>query len=324
MFEVAMSDGNPKRIVEMLVVGAYISTFGLAAVSGLAIDLLGLAPIAACAAAFLLIGLLCKRFGMPRVRDGTVCVVYGLLLTPPIALSTYLAIRLNMPFQDRNLASLDAALGFDWHYVIGLVDKSPVLSTIFNVAYATFSYQLLFWPLLLAIFGHKTRAYVMVASFAVICFLASIISIWTPAVGAYAYYRFDDGMLKNLDAFYGYDFLDEFKAVREDSNFVWNLATSKGILTFPSVHAAVALLCAWAAWPLKALRYPAIILNVAMACSAVATAGHYAIDIVAGCALAIVSIALIVRVSRLNRVPAAEGALMSWTRPLSMVHKRLR
>ncbi|MBO9193501.1 phosphatase PAP2 family protein [Rhizobium sp. 16-449-1b] len=300
-----MGVDNAKRVTEMVVLAAYISTFGLAAVSGLAIDLAGIAPILACAAAFLLIAALCTRFDMPRVREGTICVAYGFLLTTPIALATYLAIRLDLPLQDHNLAALDAAIGFDWHYVIDVVDGHPALVIILNAAYGTFALQLLLWPLLLAIAGHAKRAHVMVASFAVICFLSSLISVWTPAVGTYSYYGFDGSLLKKLNPLYGYDFLDQFNAVREDANFVWSVEASKGILTFPSVHAAVAFLCAWAAWPLAPVRYPVIALNIAMACSAVTSGSHYAVDVVAGCAVAMVSIAFIVWASRLGRTPAA-------------------
>ncbi len=236
-------------------------------------------------------------------------MAYGLLLAPPVSLFTYLAIRLNMPMQDQNLAALDAALGFDWHYMIGFVDGHPTLAVISKAAYSTFGLQLLLWPLLLAILGHTKRAYVMVASFAVICFISSVISIWTPAIGTYSYYGFDRSLLRNLDPFYGYYFLDEFNSVRENRNFVWSFAASKGILTFPSVHAAVAFLCAWAAWPLRLLRYPAFAVNVAMACSAVTSANHYIIDVIAGCAVAAISIAVVVRLIRPDRKSVAADKL---------------
>lgn len=304
MLGVAMSDIKPKRMMEMLVVSSYLVTFGLAAVCGFSISFVGMSFIVACAAAFILIAVLCTRFKMPRVQEGTICVAYGFLFTPPIALSTYLAIWLNLPLQDHNLAALDAALGFDWHYVMGVVDSYRALAIMFNVAYSTFAFQLLLWPLFLAVGGHTKRAHVMVASFAIICFLSSFISIWTPALGTFVYYDFDASLLKNLDPFYGYDFLDEFNAVRDDTNFVWSLEASKGILTFPSVHAAVAFLCAWAAWPLRLLKYPVLALNVAMACSAVTSANHYAIDVVAGCVVAMVSIVAVARVIGLDRMPA--------------------
>jgi hypothetical protein len=289
----------------------YFCTFCLAAICGIGVDRTGIAAIVSVGCAFLLIGALCTRFGMPRIRAGIECTAFGFMLLPPTILSTYLAIRPNMPLQDALLASLDAALGFDWHATIGFIDSLPFFATIVNFAYGTFSYQLVAWPLMLIGFGHTARAYQLVASFAVICFLSSIISIWTPAVGAYPYYRFDSSQLKNLDVFFGYYFLDEFNAARSTGNFVWSLTTSKGILTFPSVHAAVAFLCAWAAWPMRVLRAPAALLNGAMGVSAVTSGSHYAVDIVAGCAVAMISIACVVRISRTGRVPAAtaEGLL---------------
>lgn len=299
-----MEGCRPRRVLEVFIIVTYVLTFGLAAIGGFKIDFIGIAPLVALVCMFLMIGTFCTRFGMLDIRAGIRCVVYALLLAPPITLSTYLAVWLSMPLQDQNLAFADAALGFDWASTIYFVDSQPLLAAIFNVAYLTFSFQLLLWPLILAAFKHEARARLMVAGFAVICFLSSFISIWTPAIGTYAYYGFDGATLKNLDILYGYYFLDEFNAVREDSNFVWNLASSKGILTFPSVHVATGLLCAWAAWPLKALRYPAILLNVAMACSAVTSAGHYAIDVIAGCGVAMVSIAFLVWITGAGRSSA--------------------
>ncbi len=66
-----------------------------------------------------------------------------------------------------------------------------------------------------------------------------------------------------------------------------------GILTFPSVHAAVAMLCAWAMWPIRPLRYPFLLLNILMTVSAVSHAGHYLADIIAGIGIAAATIAIV-------------------------------
>jgi membrane-associated phospholipid phosphatase len=90
----------------------------------------------------------------------------------------------------------------------------------------------------------------------------------------------------------------QFYAVRDNPHFVWSLKESAGIMTFPSVHAAVAVLCAWSAWDLKALRYPVLALNIAMALSAVPSASHYLIDVVAGLGVAAFSIASVVLLTK--------------------------
>ena len=117
-------------------------------------------------------------------------------------------------------------------------------------------------------------------------------------MGTYSHYGLDGTALRNLDATYGYYFLEQFNAVREDPNFVWNIRNSAGIVTFPSGHAAIAVACAWAAWDLKWARYPALALNVAMAVSAVPSANHYLVDVIAGVLIALISIAAVVAVGR--------------------------
>ncbi len=64
--------------------------------------------------------------------------------------------------------------------------------------------------------------------------------------------------------------------------FVLDLDQAAGILTFPSVHAGVAALCAWAAWNSPLLRYPVLALNGAMAVSAITHGSHYLMDVIAG------------------------------------------
>jgi membrane-associated phospholipid phosphatase len=68
------------------------------------------------------------------------------------------------------------------------------------------------------------------------------------------------------------------------------LSNLDGIVTFPSFHAAAAVLLAWAASGIPFLRYPMIALNFLMLISAIPIGGHYAIDVIAGSLVAAVSI----------------------------------
>ena len=80
--------------------------------------------------------------------------------------------------------------------------------------------------------------------------------------------------------------------MRSQTDFVLKLDNVAGLLTFPSVHAGVAALCAWAAWDSRLLRYPFLVLNIGMATAAVSHANHYLIDVVAGLGLAGVTISV--------------------------------
>jgi hypothetical protein len=71
-----------------------------------------------------------------------------------------------------------------------------------------------------------------------------------------------------------------------------------GIVTFPSFHAASAVLYAWALWPVRWIRPIAVAANGAMFASTPIDEGHYFSGLAAGVAVALVSIAVARRLSR--------------------------
>jgi len=50
--------------------------------------------------------------------------------------------------------------------------------------------------------------------------------------------------LRNINAHYGFAFIPDFTAVRAASSFSLSFNNASGIVSFPSVHAAAASLCA--------------------------------------------------------------------------------
>lgn len=300
---------TPRMALITMTLMAYAAVFSLAAVTGLRIDY---GSIAAALAFFTLVGvpfsLYCGYRRIPSLQGLVETVFCGLALTIPVLISTYLAIKAGRPLADPLLAAMDAALGFDWHGFIRLVDARPGLAYALGLAYQSFMVQLVAIPMLLCLLGKPDRAYRMIVAYGLLCLASSTISIWFPAEGTYKTYAVAAGDLANLNIKYGYFFLDQFNAVRSDPNFTFSLQRAAGILTFPSVHAAVAFLCAWAAYDIRLLRYPAILLNAAMATAAVSNANHYLVDVVAGVAVAACSIAVVVAITGGWRVRAGAEA----------------
>lgn len=289
-----MRQRRPRLFMLALTVAIYALIALLSWSGGMSLQVRELAPfVLSVALATGVISYLSGRGNMFQLQAVVDCIGCGVLLTVPIVASTYLAMSVGMPLADETLAAADAFIGMDWKTVMEFVDANPVLATIFNLAYGSFSYQLLLWPIVLACMGRQARAYQTVASYAVLCMLSSLISVWWPAVGTYVFYAYDSITLQNIDTKFAYFFLQQFNAVRSDPEFVWSMMNSAGILTFPSVHAAVAVLCAWAAWDVRGLRYPAVMLNIAMALSTVPVGSHYLVDVVAGMGVAAISIAFV-------------------------------
>jgi membrane-associated phospholipid phosphatase len=230
--------------------------------------------------------------GMDRLKSLFEPLTVGLFLALPITVATYASIGLNMPLADRQLAAWDAALAFDWRRFIVAVDSSPAASDFLQQAYGSFGSQSLFLLLFLGFQRNAAKAYAFSFSFLTLCLISSAISIWFPALGTYVTYGMTQEDLSNINATFGFVFLEQFHAVRDQAAFVLDFDKLAGILTFPSVHAGLAVLCVWAAWESKWLRYPLLLLNIAMATSAVSHANHYLVDVIAGFGAAALAIAV--------------------------------
>jgi membrane-associated phospholipid phosphatase len=224
------------------------------------------------------------------VSDPLDLLLAGWFAMAPITVSTYLAIGVGMPLADQKLVALDASLGFEWRALIAYVDARPVLSELLGRAYTSFFPQLGLIPLYLAFTGQRARAYATLTGFMLLCFASSLVSVWYPALGTYMTYGVGPCDVVNIQPKFAFFFLDQFYAVHGQPEFVLTASKSAGILTFPSVHAGVAGLCAWAAWSDRLLRYPILILNGAMAVSAISHASHYLIDVIAGLCIAAVCV----------------------------------
>ena len=240
--------------------------------------------------AYVAICLYCWKRRLFRLAPAFEAVGLGVFMTIPSLVASYMAASVNMPLSDHALALADRAMLFDWAAFIAFIDSQPLLSHTLAFSYSTLAAQLLALPVILGLAGRYKRIYVMILAYGVICYLTCIISTWFPAAGTYAFYGSSSIQVDNINTHYGFAFLADFNAVRESATFDLTVQNADGIITFPSLHAGGALLCAWAAWDLKPLRYPLAIWNGLMMVSAVSHGSHYLVDVVAGLLLAVASI----------------------------------
>lgn len=282
---------------------AYIVVPVLAWVVGLSVDLRGFAEVILAAMVFLLVfAPLCHWRRIPSLKCIVECAGIGLLITAPLIVSAYTAFALDLPLQDQQLLELDRRLGIDWVSLIAFIDSTALLAKSLTFAYHTFHHQLFFLPIVLSICGHRARAYQLVGIYGLICIIACIVTIWYPALGTYTDFALDPKDLKNINGMLGVEYVPQILAVRDDPNFVLRLEQVSGIISFPSVHAAVAVLCSWAVWPIRWIRFPLILWNTLMMLSAITEGGHYIVDIIAGIGVAGFSIAVVLNHSRNGRL----------------------
>jgi len=230
----------------------------------------------------------------PRKRDPLVFFILGstgqILLIPIIMTPmTYVAASANLPMQDVALHAIDRALGLHWMAYYNFVSAYHAL-----LAVSVWSYSMIGWPvfgvpLALGWTGRYSRLQIFTLAFAIALVVTTAISAVVPAMGTYDLLKF----LPDPEQFTPGAYIDQLRdlpLVRDGSLRHLHLSGLTGIVTFPSFHAAAAVLYIWAFWPVRWIGPLAAVVNIAMLLATPVVGGHYFIDLIAGGAIAAASI----------------------------------
>lgn len=242
----------------------------------------------------------------PKRRDPQVMFVLGgiaqlTLITALMTPLTYVAASTNLPMQDANLLAIDRALGLDWVAYVRFVNDHPLLALWLSYGYTMIRWQLLAIPVVLAATGHYRRLGEFAFAFGAALIATTIVSALVPAIGVYQQTGLDPGSLKNLNPLAYLEQMRDLPPVRDGVLRHLDLLGLAGIVTFPSFHAASAVLYSWALWPAKWFRPIVVLANGAMMAATPIDGGHYFVDLFAGIAVAVLAI---VAARRLGRIVA--------------------
>jgi membrane-associated phospholipid phosphatase len=145
-------------------------------------------------------------------------------------------------------------------------------------------------PLALGMTGRFVRLQQFVMAAVLTVSVSVAISAALPAIGTYQ----ELGLPADTGTFRASGYLvqlDILPFVRDGTLRLLDLSHLGGIITFPSVHAAIAALAIWGLWGVWWLRPLALILNGGMLLATPLVGGHYFVDVLAGVGLAALSIA---------------------------------
>ncbi|MGY4369429.1 membrane-associated phospholipid phosphatase [Bradyrhizobium sp. LB1.3] len=202
---------------------------------------------------------------------------------------SYVAAGAAFPLWDGDLAALDQRVGFDWMAWLAAMNAAPLLHRILATAYASFTVQTTAVVVLLAATGHALRLRIFMLSFVLTTLLTIGVSSLMPAQGVWGYLHLSivDSpaivpVTRDLP-------LPVFFGLR-DGTFRHLVAEgAEGIISFPSLHAALGLLFLLALWPVRYFGWIAALLNVAMIAATPVDGSHYFCDVAAGLAVALLS-----------------------------------
>lgn len=222
-----------------------------------------------------------RRLGRgPRIADALDITAQWIGFSIAACILTYLFATWALAPQDALFARLDIALGFDWLRWLRFVDAHPLLHWPLAVAYASFMPQLLIAILYFAFTGRHSRNRALFRAAFIALVISAALSGLLPALSAFSHYGLPERA----------PYLHDLMVLRTGGTASFSVPRLQGIITMPSYHAVLGVLLAYS---FRRTGLPGAIMigwNMLMLVSIPSEGGHYLVDVIAGLAVAAVSI----------------------------------
>jgi membrane-associated phospholipid phosphatase len=294
-------------------VAVYVVALGASSLLGLRAHILNIVPPLAGPGAFLC---LYGRVAFPQAVRSTrlveatfIVVVLGLSL----ACLSYVGAMTGLPLRDQDMMSLDRHLGFDWLQMVQALDRRPLALAVLDAAYATFTTQLIGTVLVLVLVGRTRELDRFFLTFVCASLLAEAASVLIPTLGpmSTAAGGLDFAHLPTL----GRTTAEIVLKLRDGTLRDIDFAALDGIISFPSLHAAVAVIVPFSLRWNRHLFCLAATLDAVMLVSAVPSGNHYVVDIIGGVGVAALAIVCSGPIQRsLDRLVSLRSARKDWER----------
>lgn len=242
-----------------------------------------------------------RSMGSPqweRARPAATFVEYVLLLALISLLgtvATYPVGYLSGDLSDAFLMRADQAMGFDWVKLYDMVAAHRLVQVIERAFY----YSVFVTPLILSAYfarhRQRSRAHLFIASYWLAVIMTLVVFAFFPAKGPLAVSW--HGSLPYVPNS-GLEQAAIIEGLKQHRIHEVRLDALKGIVSLPSFHTTAAVLYIIAAWPIERLRWPVLLVNLAMLVSIPVEGTHYLTDMIAGAFVAILAQAVMYLVLR--------------------------
>jgi hypothetical protein len=278
------------RATLLLAAGIYLVALGGTMVTGIRAPLLDGVPLCLGPAASIWAYCVIAFPRAVRTRLFIEAVFAVVTLGLGLACLSYLGAAAAFPLRDTQMIWVDRHLGFDWLAMMISLDHRPIALDLLDGAYATFTFQLLATAFVLVLAKRRRDLDRFFVTFVCASVLAEVASVIVPTVGPMSVLaaNADFAHLHTL----GRTTADIVLRLREGALREIHLDAINGIICFPSLHAAVAVIVPFTLRWNKPLFCAIVVLDGAMFLSAVPSGNHYFADVLGGIAVAAVAIAV--------------------------------
>jgi hypothetical protein len=213
--------------------------------------------------------------------ESTAQVIAFVAVAAPLS---YVAASAALPLRDATFDAMDRALGIDWQALAAALERWPALHHGLRIVYLSLSVQMTAVVLLLGFTGRLSWLRVYMLAFLFAAFTTIAMSALLPAQGAWLHHGImaaDPAMLPVSSSSW-----PVFHSLRDGSVRTLMAVGAQGIITFPSLHAALAVILIAAFWPVPKVRWYGFAINAVMLMATPVDGSHYIVDVLAGIAIA--------------------------------------
>jgi membrane-associated phospholipid phosphatase len=226
----------------------------------------------------------------------------------------YYVVTTSLPLHDASLIQFDRMLGFDWPQFYQWVYSHYWAHRLLAFCYGGLMVEAGVVLLVVSpIYPQRGRRFLTAL---IVSALIAIVFAWAfPVEGPFAHYGHTDLPLADYTQYYA--------ALRAHTLPFIPLDHLRGIVSFPSFHVSSAVIMTYFLRRLRVLFPLSIVLNIGMSIGSLVIGGHYLADVLAGIALGLVTITVIVWLEKnepekalpFSRVKSYSSHQLSSTKP---------
>lgn len=303
---------NPLRAILFSVLGTIVAAEIIwKSLGHFDVDMPSYGLLAGCGFAFLLSSAFYEHVRKnPSIGSMLFGLGFLLIFAASVNVISYFGLTIAGPRIDGPLAAIDRAMGIDWMELMLFTTGHPALNFAFKIAYRISIYETLFLMIWWGLSDRSRLTERLCLALVIGGAVTVIVWLLLPSFGAFTVYTIPPTpALKNALALNA-DYANTLLHLWVHGPGHISPLTVKGLVGFPSFHAAQAIIATWYARKAKYLFAPFLAFNTVVILSTPIQGGHHVVDVVGGFGVAALAIWLSTVIANRVTAMAAEKELI--------------
>jgi membrane-associated phospholipid phosphatase len=219
----------------------------------------------------------------PRIARISRIVLWGIILTNVFELPIYFTFRLDMPFNDNILASIDRSIGIEIPVILTYLQTHSYIMIVLDYFYDSLILLITVSLILPPMLGQTGKSNELLLGVTLSALATVFILFFIQGVGPWVEYGQIHATAIQQHA------TQVLHALKSGEPVIFDLKYPEPLVAFPSWHAILAMLSALALARVRVVRWCGAVWAAGIICSCVTTGWHYTSDVIAGLLLSLLA-----------------------------------